>query len=382
MNRHGRLGIYLPVLIISILATVTLRTVACFLYYDTDTGYFDSKTLIGISSCILAGAAFFLFTHIFFSEHGRVLTASFSGPETYVPTGITVIALLLFGAHSFEKFLSSDLSIKSIRMLAIIEVLLVLLSLFAAAHFILTALLTERASVSRAAFGICASAFFALVAIYLYFDPSTPINAPSKITDQMAYLFTALFLLYEIRISLGRELWAAYRTFGLISALLTAYSSVPGIIYYLAGKGELSESIYGTVLTLTLFIFIFCRLVLSSRIKEDCESPSVTRLRSASQLRCAEIESRSLLSAAAHELERTEEGEGEYGENRDVSYSEASNGIEADENGKDAFEPIQLTFGSDDGIRLLNGEDGIQMLNTADDTDAEADGETVRTEEE
>ena len=49
MNRHGRLGIYLPVLIISILATVTLRTVACFLYYDTATGYFDSKTLIGIA---------------------------------------------------------------------------------------------------------------------------------------------------------------------------------------------------------------------------------------------------------------------------------------------------------------------------------------------
>ena len=95
----------------------------------------------------------------------------------------------------------------------------------------------------------------------------------------MAYLFAALFFLYETRLSMGRERWGAYTAFGLIASLLTAYSSIPSLICYLATKNLISHSIYETVFTLSLFIFITSRLLVALFAEEDKESDFTRRLK-------------------------------------------------------------------------------------------------------
>ena len=169
------------------------------------------------------------------------------------------------------------------------ETALVVLGIFAIVHFIMTAILTEASSALRAGLGLCAVSFLALYAAYLYFSAELPINSPNKIVDQMAYLFAAVFILYEVRISLGREIWGAYVTFGLISALLTAYSAIPSLICYFAKGQTVSNSIYETALTLALFIFILARLALALRLPKDKESEFIARLKESADGRDAEI---------------------------------------------------------------------------------------------
>ena len=158
-------------------------------------------------------------------------------------------------------------------------VLLYIFGILAIFHFILNAIITRRSSVERAALGLCAVGFFSIYAIYLYFSKELPLNAPNKLVDQMAYLFSALFFLYETRISLGREKWNCYISFGLIASLTTAYSAIPSFIYYLATGVTVTHSIYELALTITLFIFVTSRLILAAGLKSDCESPFISALK-------------------------------------------------------------------------------------------------------
>ena len=347
MTNKKRLGIYLPVILISTLASVILRTVAAFLYYDKETGYYTEKLIFNLSVYILLAALIFTLTHIFFSERSRRLVASFSGPETYVPSGLVICALAFYAADRFDSFIAAGgfdslllngaVTDKSIFF----DICLALLAVATIAYFALTSLITDISSTARAIFGILAVSFFALASTAIYFDPSYPINAPNKLTDQMAYLFAALFFIYEIRISLGRELWAAYRTFGLIAAALTAYSAIPALIYTIFGEGQISAGLYDSILTLSVFIFIICRLILSSSIIDDATCRTVKRIKATSAERSAAIESRELLAAAAHTLERDDE---QIEELESAVEEESAQEQDAPE----ANEPEQLTFDSED----------------------------------
>ena len=106
----------------------------------------------------------------------------------------------------------------------------------------------------------------------------------------MAYLFIALFFLYEIRLSLGRERWKQYIAFGFMAALLSAYSSIPALIVYFAKGKTISLSIYENVLTLMFFVFITLKLLLASYLTEDKTSSVVEGIMKLSAERSAELE--------------------------------------------------------------------------------------------
>jgi hypothetical protein len=93
----------------------------------------------------------------------------------------------------------------------------------------------------------------------------------------MAYLFSAIFFVYETRITLGRALWKPYIIFGLITASLCAYSAIPSIILYIARGEILSLSITESILTLTLFIFSLSRVCLTKYLPamEKCKAATL-----------------------------------------------------------------------------------------------------------
>ena len=104
----------------------------------------------------------------------------------------------------------------------------------------------------------------------MYFDKHMhPTNSPVKIVDMLAYLFAAIFFLYESRINLGRPLWRPYVVFGLTATLLTAYSSIPTIIYYAVNNEFVSDSVYACVLTLTISLFIIARVFLTKGLASE-----------------------------------------------------------------------------------------------------------------
>ena len=265
------------------LAAVTFRTLALFLDFEENGIHFGSKAMINTAGTIAALGSVLLFTYAFTPAKDTRLRASFASPATYVPTLIITVALLYYAAVICHALISSGFSfaeaVKLRNYVQLIKLAQCMLSALSVFYFILNATVEKRASVARGGFGIVAVIFFALHSASLYFDKSLPINAPNKVTDQMAYLFFALFFLYEIRISLGRECWGLYTAFGFIAATLGAYSSLPTVIYYFAGNEIISASVAECALTLTVTFFIVSRVILATTLREDKASESVALLK-------------------------------------------------------------------------------------------------------
>lgn len=295
MNKTSKVArVYLATLIIFILATVTLRTVALLIDFDPTTGNFGSKAVIKAADICVAVSCLFLSTYAITAEKDKKLIANFSTPATYVPTGAICTALAIFTIYGVKSLIKLNLPLSVLLKPAIsarfIFTVCIALAVFAIIHFILTALVTRRGSVSRAAFGIFTVLFFALYASYLYFDTTLALNAPNKIVDQMAFLFTAIFFLYETRISLEREVWHLYIAFGFIAAALNAYSSIPSIIVYFSDGLTVSNNIFENVVSLCAFLFIISRITLATRLKEDKESEIVTLMKEYSLKRDCDTE--------------------------------------------------------------------------------------------
>ena len=318
MNHTKRAsGIYMPLLFAAIILSSGLRTAAALTEFNPRTGYFEGKALITAAGIVTAASAILLFTYVFVAPKGRKLIASFSSPAMYIPSGIVCVSLVFFAVdcRTAANMLSA-LSYSGTRASELLLSALALLALLSIIYFVLNTMITERASIKRAGFGIFAVILMTLYAAFLYFDTALPLNAPNKVVDQMAYLFIAVFLLYEIRISLGRECWNLYTGFGFIAALLSAYSSVPSVIAYFIKGTTLSHSTYESALTLCLCIFIICRVISAENLYEDKESELVTMIKAYSDEREAVIERNREIEREAYleilnVMQNTEEEEAE-----------------------------------------------------------------------
>ena len=280
---------FLPIIIFGIAFTVALRTTACLTNFDLTSHYFDEKILINIANYSAVIFTLISFAYPIFAERGKEYVASFSTPATYAPAGICAVSAAFMGFN----LLTTPMPLKSELNASItgpLQIILGILAILSVSYFILNAFITSPPSVARGAAGCIATSFSALYAAYLYFDTHLPLNAPNKIVDQLAFLFCALFLLYETRISIGRGKWRLYPAFGLAGMLLCAYSALPSLIVYLVRGQLISRSIYENIFVLAMGIFIFCRLVLLCHIKEDRESAFVTAAKEAITARQAVID--------------------------------------------------------------------------------------------
>ena len=382
-KRYKLFGGYLPLFVLTLVATSVMRTLALLTDYDKKTGYFTSKTLITVSDYILVGAAILLFTYIFTARRGMKLIPDFTSPSTYAPTGIVGAALLFVGIHFFaaagdsaEKIsdlkaygsLSSQSLIATERILLILSIAVGTLALLSAVHFALCVLIERSVCFGRADFGIVTVAFLAVYAIYLYFENDLPINSPGKMLNQIAFLFAAVFFLYETRLSIGREKWRAYIAFGFIAALISAYSSIPSLIYYFARGAEVAGSIYEMVLGAALFLFISSRILLTGELIEDTVSPFAEAFMAALEARSEEI------APKAEEPEQ-EEAEVETVDENQLTIDDAlslDDTAEETEEGQISLE-IALAVGSD-------GEIAAEIEEIADAAEPEKENESPESE--
>lgn len=282
-----RYGFYPYLALIILTAAITTRTIACLVAFDFRWGYYTNG--LGAASAWIVGiGALLLFSCIFTVSRDAAFVASYTSAATYIPTGILATATfftakdLIQNSHLFPKGSATVSSWVAIGAAA--------LGVLAIGYFLLCAIIDERRNISRANYGLFAVVFFCAYAAYLYFDTTLPINAPNKMVDQVAYLLAAIFFLYETRISLGREKWGPYIAFGFVASLLAAYASIPELIIYFA-KGEvLANSIFETVLTFALFVFISARVIIAGMIPKDGDSEFVTKLKAAAKKRQDELD--------------------------------------------------------------------------------------------
>lgn len=293
MNKNSkRLSFYIFMMLAIAIAACVIRTLSCVWDLEDNLIYFSDKALLLSGVIVTMAGAVLLFTSIF-TQDMVALKASFSTPMTYIPTGVVAISLIALAIRLLitSGEIASPLTVlesfgKPSCLLAVLSAILAFVSV---AHFFFTAFLTERHTEKRAYFSLGTILFLAVYSTLLYFDSAAPLNSPNKITEQMACLFSAIFFLYEARISLGREMWRGYTSFGLISALLLAYSSIPAILTYFIRGVVISASLEASVFALALFVFITARLITVTQIRDECEARGISTLREYAQRREEEL---------------------------------------------------------------------------------------------
>ncbi len=283
-NKTKLFGIYLPFFILILAGAIILRTISAAKYFNYGFGYFTNSVLPKIANALIIMAILFFIIYILATRKRTSLIPSFSSPANYIPSAAVSASLIFMTIHLVRLFITSDSGLT--KWLALV------ISVFAALstiYFALNTIFVRHISARRANFGFFFVIFLSLYLAFLYFDDRAPINSPVKVTDQMAYLFSAVFFLYEVRLSLGREKWNFYIIFGFATAALTAYSSIPTIItYFITGK-VISNSIYESILTLSIFLYSALKILLTDKLISKEPSPFVLQLSSSAKARELEM---------------------------------------------------------------------------------------------
>ena len=256
---------------IAITTVVILRSIAVSRNLNFEFGYFEDNALISVAGWLSFGWCILFLGCALLTKRTVSLIPTYNTPATYIPSALTATALLFLSKNLASRFIEFaghgrlDLS-------AALALLCAMCAVASAVGLFFYVMIGDRKSPARSYFLMLISVSFILYAIYLYFDTTLPINAPNKITDQLAYVAASIFFLFEAKISMGQNNWRWYSAVGYTAAILCAYSSVPGISAFFINNEIVSNSIYETILTFTLFLFITARLILVDEYVSDTES--------------------------------------------------------------------------------------------------------------
>lgn len=333
MKKLKKIDIYTIPLIIVTIATVTLRSVALFNSFNWETMHFDDKTAITISSIMIAISVIGFLSYLIFGDKEGALIVKNNNAASYIPAGIVSTALAFMGAHNMSACFSGeyDTSVliggSYVNLLSPIAFVCGLLAFLSVVAFFLSVFIEKNENIYKAAFSLSIVFFLALYAILLYFDKNEhPTNSPNRFVDQMAYLGAALFFLFEARISLGRTKWRGYVAFGLIATLLCTYSAIPSLILYFATGLMISESLAESILTLTVAILIFSKLLRFKHLTPDTECEAAKKISALASMREEEIEEQRKLSRAQENNNKEENDDTEDASNYtfNIPYTDSS----------------------------------------------------------
>lgn len=283
VKRTDRCGLYMPLYFLLCVGTVVLRTIACFTQLDEKSGYF-SGGLCRISNYIVLGGVLIFFSFALLYRKSSDPVPDFASPLSYIPGGVLCVALGFMGfylAIVFFRALGGNetmLGKAPLTLSLITTALCAALAIGSLGYFFIRALPRDGRDTVQAGFCLVTVFFFACYASGLYFNTSSPLNNPAKITDLAAYLAAAVFFLYETRISLEREKWNLYGAFGWIAGLLCAYASVPALLFYLARGVCICDNPYSCVILFLVFVFVSCRMILFAHWNTIGQHPIVKRL--------------------------------------------------------------------------------------------------------
>lgn len=268
-TKQKKLNAYLLLFVLLGVITITMRTFATFLHLG-DFGYYEGDLCTSANIALVLGGLIF-FSYALVHRNDEAKQASFGSTLTYAPAVPLAVCLILLGVTFFRKETATKLAEFLLPLLGILAI--------ASAFYFLFAVLYEiKVCDLRAIFGMVCSLFLIFYAGYLYFDTNLPINAATKLTDQAAFIFAAIFFLYETRISLGLERWHVYTSLGFFSSLVCAYASIPALLVYFFKDRIISNSIEETFVVFFLFVYIFCRTLLSLYLKPEKPTPFMAAL--------------------------------------------------------------------------------------------------------
>lgn len=239
--------------------------------------FINLASWIAVGGVIIAISCFFTLDKRAFG-----LVPDFGGPSSYIPVSAISVAMLFYAIDVLGELSSHRGGISQVMKSGDIHLILslisALLALVAAFGLFVGTVPLRRIDALRAICSMGAAVFMAVYAMCIYTNSATPINSHPKIVETIAFLVASAFFMQEARLSLGRDMWRGYFAFGMAGGLLAAFASIPSIIFYFVKGSELSE-IYGSVILLTVFIYITAGLVRSLTLRPDAGCPIADAIR-------------------------------------------------------------------------------------------------------
>lgn len=310
MKKFRIIDWYIIALFAVSIAVITLRSYALFSFFNDATKYFDNKTAITVGNLLVIFSVIAFTSYILLGDKESDLIARTDNAATYIPTGLVCTAMIFMAVERFRFYATEQTG--SARSLSLISGILALLSVVS---FFVSIFLDKGHRSYKAAFSLCTVFFLIAYALFIYFNKNGhPINSQNKIVDQMAYLFSGAFFLYESRIHMGRAQWRPYISFGLCATLICLYSSVPSIILFLVNGTTVSDGMIESVLTLTLAIFIASRVIQWKTLTPNAECSAAKSISTLAAMREEEIEEQRKI-ARAHDNNNVEKEETEDSSN-------------------------------------------------------------------
>lgn len=332
-KNHGK-NAYLIFLCIVSAAAVTMRTVASFLHLSP-LGYYTGTLATAADYTVLFGLLALL---TFALTHRKDIPPKIhaGSPLTYVPAAPLAATLIFFGASFL--FQKTEGSLEKIAF-----PILGLLALAGAFYFFLAVFFEKSLCDLRAVFGAILALYLILYAGYLYFDTALPINAATKICDQVAYIACSVFFLLETRASLGRVPFAIYATGGLAASLLTAYSAIPSLLVYLFEGRLIPNRLEDLLVLVMLSAYVFCRTTQFMITRSQTPTALMAALQAEAKMRTEQIAAQGPLPfepqpAKAEDFE--EEGE-ETEDEEDEAHTAEDEAIDDGENTTASDAPIE-----------------------------------------
>ena len=213
------------------LVALLLRTLALFLAFDRDIGYFSTATpadgflvysLYVIEALALIGS----FSLLFFIRKGELPAER--APLSRVGLFGTGLCALAFAAAAVFLLIQ----VNTLPCPAIFTALAAICSGLGAAYFTLQ-FLGKQSNAPLLGYGVILAA--ALLLSVTYFDRYTQMNAPHKVGLHLCLLSIMVFMLYELRTLIGRSLPRALSITSALCFFFCATVSVSDIIAFIGG---------------------------------------------------------------------------------------------------------------------------------------------------
>ena len=286
MKKLKLFDLYVIILLVGAISSVILRSLALINDFDRLTMQYSNSISATIANWIVILCTLAFGAYLFLKKDQTNLIARNDNAASFIPSGIVSTALLFMGVSLLKE--AGNHYTQLLRPISILAAVLAFLSVGA---FFLSILIDQENNTVRAAFSISVVLFLALYSCYLYVNREVhPTNSPNKVVDQMAYLFSAVFFLYESRIAIGRAKWRGYVAFGFMAALTCIYSSLPALVFYSFERYSIADSLFESVVTLALAIYITSKVLQTKSLTPDTECETARTIAALADQRQEEID--------------------------------------------------------------------------------------------
>lgn len=231
--------------------------------FEISTGYYQADSLLPNAVHYLLFVIVLVYFVVGLCLRGKIsLRPASHGIGFYFGNallGISLAAYALFSIPTFFEMKPNEISDSPLT-----TTLLLLATLFSIAGVffcIHNCLFPTGAEDKRVLFGLSIPLFAIMQVLYLYFEASSPINAPNKLLDQFTFVFIALYLLYELRVLLGQPRYAAECALGFMTMVFSAVCGFPSFIYMLVNGQPLYENAAHDVFMIAVFLYISIRML-------------------------------------------------------------------------------------------------------------------------